>query len=142
MINDFRYYLEKGHVKKRTPDPIEAESLLNKAVERLDYFRSDKIEDKKASIILENVYEAIRESAQSLMSLKGFKPYSQEVTISFIRGFYPKEFTEYEINKFDMFRLLRNDSVYRAVPISKEDAESCLKFAKEFVDKIKKLEKY
>lgn len=142
MINKFGYYLEKGHVKKRTPDPIEAKSLLNKAVERLDYFKSDKIEDKKASIILENVYEAIRESTQSLMSLKGFKPYSQEATISFIREFYPKEFTENEINKFDMFRLLRNDSVYRAVPIFKRDAESCLKFAKEFLDKIKKLEKY
>ena len=105
----------------------------------MDYFKSAKIEDKKASIILENVYEAIRESSQSLMSLKGFKPYSQEGTISFIKEFYKEHFTEEEINKFDRFRLLRNDSVYRAKTIPKEDTKASIEFAKAFIEKIKSI---
>ena len=136
MINKFNYYLEKGHVKRKTSDPVESKSLLDKATSRINYFK--KITEEDASIVLENAYEGIRESAQSLMSLKGYKPYSHEATISFIKEFY-KEFTEEDINNFDRFRQLRSDSVYRAVHISKEEAELCLMFVQVFVNKVKKI---
>lgn len=74
------------------------------------------------------------------MSIKGYKPYSHEAIISFVRDFH-KEFSEEEINKFDQFRLLRNDSEYRAIPVLIEDAESCLKLAKDFITKIKLIHK-
>jgi len=70
------------------------------------------------------------------MSLEGYKPYSHEATISFLKEFH-KEFTEDEINKFDRFRMLRSDSEYRAMPVSKEDAESCLEFSELLINKIK-----
>ena len=71
------------------------------------------------------------------MSSKGFKPYSHEATIAFIKEFY--NFNEEEIETFDYLRKLRADSVYRAVKITKEDAEECLKFAQHFVKKVKML---
>lgn len=70
------------------------------------------------------------------MSLKGYKPYSHEATISFIKEFY--KFTNNEINNFDRFRQIRNNSVYQALQVS-EEAKECLNFAKVFIDKIKKL---
>lgn len=114
--------------------------MFKKAEVRLNYFKDKKITEEDASIIFENLYSSIREATQSLMSLKGYKPYSHEATISFLKEFY-KEFNEEDINKFDRFRQLRSNSEYRAIPISKEDAESCLEFAKIFINKIKGLKK-
>src|SRR3989344_5094361 len=138
MILNFSHYIANRHVKKRTINPEEAKSLLKKAEARLNYFKNKEINNESASIIFENIYSSIKESAQSLMSLKGFKPYSHEATISFLKEFY-KEFTEEDINNFDRFRQLRSDSVYRAVHVSKEEAELCLMFAQVFVNKVKKI---
>ncbi len=138
MINDFNYYLKSGKVRKKTPDPIEANSLFVKSKERLDYIKKE-INENTAKFVLEDAYDTIRESAQSLMSLNGFKPYSHEATISFLKEFHKDNFNEEEIIKFDRFRELRNNSIYKAVEISVSDAESCLHFATEFINKIKKL---
>ena len=73
------------------------------------------------------------------MSIKGFKPYSHEATVSFVKEYYSREFSEFEIRKFDRFRQLRNNSVYRAEPITQDDAKECLDFSKLFVKKIKKI---
>ena len=141
MINSFKNYLEDGKAKRKTPDPEEAKSLLEKSQNRLEYIKLKKITNKTATFILEDAYEAIREAAQSLMSIKGFKPYSHEATIAFIKDFYKLEFNKEYIHKFDHFRKLRNDSVYKAVSITKSDAESSLLFAKKFVKKVKSLQK-
>lgn len=129
--------MDKGHVKKGTKNPGEAKSLLGKSETRFNYFKDKEITEKDASIIFENLYGAIREATQSLMSFKGYKPYSHEATISFLKEFYSEKFSEEELNKFDRFRILRSDSEYRAVPVTKEDAESCLEFAKTFIKKVK-----
>jgi len=109
---------------------------LEKSETRLNYFKNKKITEKEASIIFDNVYAAMREASQSLMSFKGYKPYSHEATISFLKEFH-KEFTEEDLNKFDRFRLLRSDSEYRALLVSKEDAESCLEFVEMLINKVK-----
>src|SRR3990167_7219141 len=112
MINSFDNYLKLGKAKRKTPDFEEAKSLLKKAEGRLSYIKTREINEKTAQFILEDSYEGVRESAQALMSIKGFKPYSHEATISFIKEFYSSSFNEGEIRKFDRFRILRNDSVY------------------------------
>ena len=70
------------------------------------------------------------------MSIKGFKPYSHEATIAFIKEFYNSDFNEEEVHKFDRFRQLRNDSVYKAKLVSNEDAKSSVLFAVEFINKV------
>ena len=139
MINKFDYYIKLGKVKKKTPDFEEAKSLFEKAVNRLEYTKSKEISNKNAQFVLEDSYESVREAAQALMSIKGFKPYSHESTISFIKEFYILDFTEEEVYKFDRFRKLRNDSVYMAKPIINEDAKSSVSFAIGFINKVKLL---
>lgn len=139
MINSFNSYLKLGKAKKKTPDSEEAKSLLEKAKNRLEYTKSREVDDKTSQFVLEDAYEAIRESAQALMSVKGFKPYSHEATISFIKEFYSSNFDEGELHKFDRFRQLRNDSVYKAKPVSNEDAKDSFLFATKFVNKVKLL---
>lgn len=136
MINSFKNYLNTGYVKKKTPDTEEAKALLEKAKNRIQYTKSREINDRTSQFVLEDAYEAIRESAQALMSVKGFKPYSHEATISFIKEFYNSEFNEQELSKFDRFRQLRNDSVYKAKIVTKEDSKASILFAIEFINKI------
>ena len=87
--------------------------------------------------MFEDAYSATREAAQSLMSLKGYKPYSHEATISFIKEFHPELLDEEKIAEFDRLRQLRADSEYRAVSISIIEAENSIGFAKDFIHKIK-----
>lgn len=139
MITSFDNYLRLGKAKKKTPDPEESKALLNKAKDRLEYLNEKGINNKTAKFILEDAYEAVREAAQALMSMKGFKPYSHEATISFIRDFYSSYFKEEDIFNFDRFRQLRNNSIYKAVEIEEEDAKSSLLFAKHFIGKVKSI---
>ncbi len=141
MIILFQNYMDLGKVKRKTPDPEEAKSLLVQSLDRLKYIEKQKIDASTVKFIFENAYNAIRESAQSLMSKKGFKPYSHEATISFIKQFYPTNFDEEEINKFDHFRKMRDDLEYRAITITEADAKSSLIFAKKFVKKIQLIAK-
>jgi uncharacterized protein (UPF0332 family) len=139
MINSFDSYLNDAKAKKQTPNPDQANSLFEKAKLRIEYSKDKQITDKTAQFVLEDAYEAVREAAQSLMALKGYKPYSHEATISFVRDFYKSSFFEEDIYTFDRFRQLRNNSVYNAVPVTIEDAKSCILFALKFISKIEKI---
>ncbi len=130
----FKVFIEQGKVRKNTPDPKEARSLLNRSKQRLEYISIKEINSKTAPFVLEDSYESVRESAQSLMSLNGFKPYSHKATVSFINEYYSSEFS-LEVWEFDRLRKLRNNSVYTAAPVSKQDAIQSLSFAKRFVEK-------
>ena len=137
MIDKFEVYIKAGKVKKKVKDSVEGLSLLEKAQIRIKYLRP--LNKDTSSLILEDTYEAIREAAQALMSVRGFKPYSHEATISFLKEFYKNQFSDYEINKFDRFRELRNNSVYKAQKIDISEAVECMEFCNVFIKKIEKV---
>ncbi|MEM2131527.1 MAG: HEPN domain-containing protein [Candidatus Woesearchaeota archaeon] len=139
MINSFESYLKEGKAKKQTPNIDESKSLIQKGKKRLNYTKSKEQNEDNAPFILEDSYESAREAAQSLMAIKGYKPYSHEATISFLNDFYKNEFSEQEIYEFDRYRQLRNNSVYRAEKINIEDAKNCLRFAEKIIEKIERL---
>ena len=136
MIGPFEHYLKLGMVKRKTPDYEEAKALFEQSKERMEYAKLKDINQKTAKFILQDSYEASREAAQSLMSIHGFKPYSHEATISFIKKFYSENFSEEEIHKFDHFRQLRNNSIYKAAKIMEDDAKSSVLFTKKFIQKV------
>ncbi len=135
MATAFEQYLKSGKVKKKTPDQQEAQALLQQAQERLEYIKNQKIDEKNAKFIFEAAYEAMREAAQSLMSLQGYKPYSHEATVSFIEMI--SIFNQEDIFQFDHFRKLRSDSVFRAVKIILTDAKESVQFAEKFISQVK-----
>lgn len=139
MINSFNAYLREGKVKRQRPDPEVAKSLFGKGEQRLSYAKSKKIDEANASFVLEDAYEAMREAAQALMSLRGFKPYSHEATISFLKEFHGASFNEEEMFRFDTFRQLRHDSMYKAASVSVEDAKASLLLAGILIAKIRNL---
>ncbi|HLC67850.1 MAG TPA: hypothetical protein VJI12_03100 [archaeon] len=136
MINNFQFYLDTNAAKKASPDAAEAKSLIENAFNRMDFIDSIQINDKNATFVFEDVYEALREAGQSLMSLSGYKPYSHEALIAFMKEFY--KFDEKDISAFDRYRILRNNCVYRAQKVSAETCRESIGFARIFMEDIKK----
>lgn len=134
MIDRFQNYLKSGKAKSKTADIVEANSLLERSKKRMKYIRS--LNEDTSFLVLEDAYESAREAAQALMSKNGFKPYSHEATISFIREFYNKEFDEYKTTQFDRFREIRNNALYKGQPVSLDDVSKCFQFAKDFINKV------
>ncbi|MFH1750721.1 MAG: hypothetical protein ABH863_03525 [Candidatus Micrarchaeota archaeon] len=127
MIESFQYYVDAGMVKKGSPNRENAAALMQKALSRLAYVREQKISSESSPFIFEDVYESIREGCQALMELKGYKPYSHEAHIAFLKGFF--KFPPHLLATFDRLRILRNKAVYGAAHISPETCKDALGFA-------------
>ena len=137
MIERFQYYIENSLVKKGSPDIEEATSLIKKSINRVIYILNQKIDDKSAEFVFEDVYEAMREASQSLMELKGYKPYSHEALISFLSEFCDLPVSD--ISTLDRYRILRNKCVYRGAKTSSIVCKESIEFLQKFLPKIKAL---
>ena len=136
MIEKFQFYLDENLAKKESPDKEEASALIEKAFQRMEFIKNLSVNEQTSTFIFEDIYECLREAAQSLMSLKGYKPYSHEALISFLKEFY--KFDEHEISTFNRYRILRNNCVYRAAKVSPVVCKEATKFLEIFLPKLKK----
>jgi hypothetical protein len=127
MIESFQFYINAGMVKKGSPNIENAAALMKKGMSRLAYIREQKIGPETAPFVFEDIYESVREGCQALMELKGYKPYSHEAHIAFLKEFY--KFPPHFLSMFDRFRILRNKAVYGAAHISPETCREALGFA-------------
>jgi beta-phosphoglucomutase-like phosphatase (HAD superfamily) len=85
MIKPLAYYLREGLVRKSKPNLPMAKSLVNKALIRLNRIQRETILEEESSIVFEDIYESLREASQALMEVQGYKPYSHEATVSFMK---------------------------------------------------------
>lgn len=136
MIRPFEFYISSNLVNKTQGNISLARSLLHKAEIRLSRISKDDFKDEESSIIFEDIYELIREAAQSIMELNNYKPYSHEALVSFVKS--KRILNENESNIFDNYRILRNKSIYDAEKVSIEKCKESLEFAKKVLPRIKK----
>jgi uncharacterized protein (UPF0332 family) len=136
VISPFAYYIKKNLAKKTDANPGIANALLNKASVRLKRISKVKIAEEESSIVFEDIYESIREALQSLMQVKGYKPYSHEALLAFVKE--EKLLSESIINDANRYRILRNKSVYEAKKISLGTCREALEFANKLMPEIKK----
>jgi len=136
MIKPFSHYLKQNLVRKSWPNISMAKSLINKASVKLQRIKKGSMHEEESSIIFEDIYESLREASQSLMELKGFKPYSHEALVSFLKEnkMLPLE----QVSIIDNYRIVRNNSVYKAERVSLEKCKEALVFAIKVLPQIKK----
>ena len=123
-MRDFDYYLGDKEVKKASPDKQLAISLVKDMEERA----SDAMKLNVSvfpKIIFENVYDALRDFCDALLTAEGYKSYSHEGSISFLAK---KGFDVAFMSSLDNFRYKRNGSKYYAKKLSPEDAKSIIDF--------------
>lgn len=121
---------------KEAPDASMAKALMKRALERLAYVKQQRVDKASASFVFEDAYEAVREASQALMAAKGFKPYSHEAVIAFLKKFY--SIPEHLLASFDRFRKLRNKCVYGAEEVSPKTCVEALTFATSFIPELSK----
>ena len=136
-MKEFAYFVQNGDVKKQSADKLLATSLAKDAVHRLQYATAQKLTESNAKYIMENAYEALRELADALLHLEGYKSYSHEASIAFLKKF--PLLTESELNQFDILRKKRNGSKYYGEAADIMEAKEALQFANSLLIKLKKL---
>lgn len=135
----FEDFIKEGTVRKVSVDKQLANSLVRIAMLRLKNLEPIKVTDENSFSIVENCYEAIREIIDALMSLKGFKSYSHEANVEFLKKFYSVKIGYGNINKVDQYRRIRNDIKYDGLLTTKSEAEDVMKNAKIIIDILMKL---
>lgn len=135
----FQHYLDLDLARQCSKDPGAAGAIFTRAAKRLEYVKAQRIDQDNAPFIFEDIYEVMRESIQSLMIRDGFKPYSHEAVVAFVNDRYQREYGDKLINRFDRYRVIRNNSMYRANFISEEEASKALSVACDFVNITKEI---
>mgnify|MGYP001157325943 CR=1 FL=1 len=134
-MNDFEFYLNEGKVKKQAPDKELAKSLVNDANERVG--KVSKLDVKMfPKIAFENVYDALREILDALLTVSGYKSYSHEASIAYLKKY---KIEDSVITELDNFRYKRNSSKYYGKGISEQDAVEIINFYKNHSGKLKSI---
>ena len=126
-------------MRQGSKDPGEAKAMLARASKRLEYVKSQSINEDNVSFLFEDLYETMRECVHGLMAANGYKPYSHEATVAFLEEYYKSYFGERLVEAFNRYRIIRNNIMYRANSVSKEDAVKALDIAEIFVRKTAEL---
>lgn len=138
-MKDFRLFVVSGDVKKQMPDVHLSDSLVKDSISRMKYAKSSALSEESAKFIYENIYEALRETADSILIVSGFKSFSHEANISFLQRF--EEFSSAEIKEFDRMRMKRNGMKYYGKPCPVSDAKEAIEFADKLLKKLLSLQR-
>ncbi len=138
-MKDFSIFIADSSVKQQQPDRNLSETLVKDCLERFEDAKLSLKTGRKPKFIYENVYEALREAADSILFLKGYKSFSHEASISFLQKF--KELSAKEISDFDRIRIKRNGMKYYGKSCSEKDAEEAIEFAESLIKKLLEIRK-
>ena len=133
-MKQFEFYIQNKDVRKISPDFALASSLVKDMFNRTNMVLTLDLK-KFAKIIFENIYDALRDFCDALLIVDGYKSYSHEASISYLKNY---NFSEEDITKLDNFRYIRNGSKYYGKDISIQDAKEIKKFYLKNINKIKK----
>ena len=134
---EFEDFLKKGSVKKQEKNIFLAKALIKSSEKSLKNLKRIKVDDLNAEMVISECYGMIRELIEAKMALQGYKSYSHEATILFLKKFYI--FNEKEMFFLDDLRKIRNGIKYYGREADKESAIKTLNFAISFTIKLKKI---
>ena len=132
-MKNFNYYITEGKVKKSFTDIELAKSLIKDALERKKII---PLLDVKLmpKIVYENAYDVIRDLLDAILAIDGYKSYSHEASISYLKNY---NFDEIMMLKIDGFRYERNSSKYYGKGVSIEMARDITDFLDIFIHSVK-----
>lgn len=136
-MTEFEDFIKKGEVKKKETNKILAEALKKSADKNIRFVKKLDINDENAEHIVQDCYDIIRELIEAKLSIDGYKSYSHEATILYLKRF--KQFNELELEFIDNLRKLRNNIKYYGKESTAEEAKKTLNFMDKILNKLKEL---
>lgn len=133
--------LNSGLVRKRSPDKFRAESLIKAAIVSAEFAKLYEIDDKTATGIFKEMYDAFRQLGDAKWSIMGYEPVdSHKASMKALATAEIK--MGYRLQNIDMFRVIRNDVQYRGYLVKKEQASDIVSLwddlSKELIEWVKK----
>ncbi len=116
---DWTECIDHGKVKEVKKNPEQARSLVELAKRRLESVEKRK-DYEYPQLLIEDYYETIKELVSALIAIHGYKSYSHECLISFIRQFHPNTLASSQLRFLDDLRKLRSDILYRGREIAED----------------------
>jgi uncharacterized protein (UPF0332 family) len=137
----------EGLLKNKMIESIETDDkLVKKSV------NSASRDLKTAKVVLENenydwslaiAYNAMLQAGRALMFSRGYRPvgeYKHVAVVEFVHSEFGKEITNNMVDIFNRLRKKRHKVIYEEVDIvTPSEAENAIKFAEEFVNKVKSI---
>ena len=120
----FEEFLATNDVRNTSPDLALAKSLRQDAEQSVKLILSLELKEESATLVFEQVYEAIRACADALLAIEGFKSYSHLATISFLAKY--SEMTMFDISKLDNAGEKRNLSRYYAKQVTLQETRDLI----------------
>ncbi len=123
-MKSFEEFVNTEQVRRATPDAGLARALRKDAEMRVQVILQLSLSAESATLVFEQVYEALRQCIDALLALNGYKSYSHIASIVFLQRF--PEFTEADINNLDNAREKRNLAKYYAKQVLPEETKELL----------------
>lgn len=136
-MRTFEDFVKSGDIRKKEPDFNLANALKKSAEKNLIFVRKLEISDENAEQIINNCYDIMRELIEVNLASEGYKSYSHEAVIIYLKKF--NNFNENEIDFLDDLRKTRNRIKYYGKESNKEEAQIVLNFMDKTLPKIKLL---
>lgn len=135
-MREFESFLNEKDVKKKGKDEARARSLSEEAEKRKKFVERISLSDEDANYIIENIYDVIRQLIEAKLSLEGYKSYSHEATVSYLKKL---DFSDNQIRFLDELRKIRNGIKYYGNKSDKEYTKKALDFMKEVYIELKNI---
>ena len=137
---EFEDFIKEGKVNIGQPDIQKARALIKMSENSIKTADSLKIDNVNSSIVLMISYESLREILEAMCLSKGFKVYSHEAYVYYVKKMNETSSSE----KFDRFRKLRNGCNYYGKSVSAAVANNAreeiknlrISLIKKYLDKI------
>lgn len=130
----FEKAIQRGDAREIDKDPLRAKSLIKSSKDALLSAKELSLKEHNFKAIIRELYEALRQHAEALGYLRGYKFSTHEVITLFLKEIIKKE----DISlKFDRYRKLRNGINYYGRDVSQEAVEKALVEIPEMIKELK-----
>lgn len=134
-MESFESFVEKGEVRKVSPNKARAKKLIKDGESRLRDLELLDI-NKLPKFVFENVYDALRDFMLAILLFGGYNTDSHKAPIAYLSK---KGFDVYVIDRLDKFRYKRNGSKYYGEEVSVEEAKDIKAFYLEIIIRLNKI---
>ena len=135
-MREFGNFLKTGEVRRQGKNESLANALIKSSEKSLKNIQRIKVDELNAESVVSELYDLIRELIEAKLSLEGYKSYSHEATIFFLKNF---SFNDFEINFLDNLRKVRNKIKYYGKEINTEEALKIIDFMNLILPKLRRL---
>ncbi len=136
-MSEFEDFIKSGEVKIKEKNNKLADALTNSSGKGESHAKKQELNEENAEFIVADVYDAIREIIEAKLALEGYKSYSHEATVPFLKKF--KEFGELEVAFLDNLRKIRHGIKYYGKESGIDEAKKSLEFLDAILPKLKNL---